>query len=134
MGREKGTPEQRKEALMVYVEDVMRGDFLGYIAARFGKDALMSAVLEATELGKRTRAEKLAEIAFDLVPGQVQRVCEARTRSVIFPRIPDDDPLWNTKMEVAPRFEQFILEPLEWRWRARFAFDEESGILAVNEV
>ena len=131
---EKGTLGQRKRALIEFVDGLCGADVLQYVAGRFGKDALMYAALEAAELDKRPMTEKLAEIAFDLVPGQVQREYKVTTRTITIPRIPDIDPLWNTKMEESPHFEQCVLEPRRWHARACFAFDEESGILAVREV
>ena len=134
---EKGTLEQRKEALMAYVEEVMRGDFLFYLASRFGKDALMSAALEMTDLDKRTRAEKLAEIAFDLVPGQIKKVYKAHSAVVYVPRRPEINFRWITDYEIPPSVpygNDIVLEPRRWHARACFAFDEESGILAVRDV
>ena len=135
---EKGTLGQRKEALMDYLEDLGYGARLQDIAERFGKDALMAAALEATELNKRMKVEKLAEIAFDLVPGQIRQVYNAHSATIVIPRLPDMNLHWNPDANMAlPHFaslEQIVLEPHEWWARAMFAFDEGSGILAVREV
>jgi len=137
MMREEGTLEERAEALMAYVEYQMRGNFLVYLAERFGKDALMSAALEVTALGGRTRAEKLAEIAFDLVPGQIKKVYKAYSAIVHIARRPGINFKWvddEGLPAIAPFGNDIVLEPRRWRAWAEFDFDEETGTLAVRDV
>ena len=94
MKRAKGTLGQRKRALMEFIERLQPGDFLQYIAGRFGKDALMSAALETTGLDKRPLTEKLAEIAFDLVPGQIEQVYKGYSAIFYVPRRPEINLNW----------------------------------------
>lgn len=124
-----GTLDERAKVLEDYLERRAGNEIRG-LANHFGKDAMMAVLLRWLELDKRDVIERLAEIAFDLVPGQISEVHKVKTRRVIIPRV---DELVGYQESGAPSltplFRQVTFELREWRAQSCFAYDDKTGTL-----
>ena len=130
----KGTLAERIAALKRDMPKPMEGA-VHFLSKQYGKDALMSALLKMLDLDQRDTTERLAEVAFDLVPGQVRRTSHTVGRSVVIPKKPDMDWTWGEGDDPTyppPAYTHIELQ--SWRLEIFFGFDYETGTLAVRDI
>ena len=91
------------------------------LSERHGKAAVMRLVLSALDLDERSVVEKLAELAFDLVPGEIEYIYNT---SML--------PLATTSIFIDGVQERFELK--RYAPSARMAWSQRRKTLVVQEV
>ena len=137
MRKLKGPLEERKPETQKLVQMMQLDSHLLAVAERCGKDALMSVILDVLGLAERGMDEKLAEVAFDLVPGQIEKVVRGDFTDVTVSSHPSLNFRWVAPEDVDPLyvdppvFHRVALQ--QWVAHDTFAFDKKSGALFVYE-
>jgi hypothetical protein len=129
----KATLEERASMLSAEMMKGARLEYLEAVVAEYGKDAMVSVVLDWLGLSCRSTEEKLAEVAFDLVPGQIECVKTTNMHSVV---LPIHEPLNTSWFDIDGEVQvaECGIEKVDltrWRGEMSFGFSERTSTLFV---
>jgi len=121
LANENAPTKERAADFMEYAERNNFVHFIKHCERRFGKDAVIFALMEMFEMNDRGLNERVGELAFNLTPGAVRRIYAKG--NLMVHHLPRDmnENISITRIDL----KRFVVD-------ARVGFDEYSGTLVCG--